>query len=245
MKCILLLLAILSLVVVNIQATCQWTSPSGIDYDFSASTLDEVRVVADDSNTYSFSFCGAKPSNKECANVQHSPTGCIYNSERLLLATARWDDTSALTPVITERTTGGLSLEFNNGDTFPTGSVAKLIIDLDCGSQMSASRQDTLLPLIRLSVQHPLGCPAKNGLSGGGIFLIVFFSLFAAYFIIGFLVCKFVMKKDGLDAIPQRGFWSALPGLYFAGCKTVIGKIRGKKGGSSGYEDPGTGDVDV
>jgi len=186
MKCILLLLAILSLVVVNTLATCQWTSPSGVDYDFNASAADEVKTVADDSNTYSFSFCGAKPSNKECANVQHSPTGCIYNSERLLLATARWDDTSALTPVITERTTGGLSLEFNNGDTFPSGHQPKLIIDLDCGSQMSASRQVTLLPLIHLSVQHPLGCPVQNHSSGGVFFDLSFFLFVLLISLLGF-----------------------------------------------------------
>jgi hypothetical protein len=52
------------------------------------------------------------------------------------------------------------------------------------------------------------------------------------------------MKKDGLDAIPQRGFWCALPRFYLAGCQTVIGKVTGKKSGSNGYEDPGTSGVD-
>jgi hypothetical protein len=243
MKSHLLIVAILALLVIQTLATCKWTSPSGVDYDFTGSTHDEVKAQGDDAYSYSFSFCGGIPSNAKCAAIKNSPVSCIVNAsnDEFLFAPARWDNTPAFTPVITERPTGGLTLEFNNGDEFPSKQKPQVFIDLDCGSTKTASKQDTTLPVIRLSIQHPLGCPANAGLSGGGIFLIVFFSVFAGYFIIGFLVCKFGLKKEGLDAIPQRGFWCALPGLYLAGCQCVIGRIRNKKGSGFSEENSGSG----
>lgn len=115
----------------------------------------------------------------------------------------------------------------------------QLSIHLSCGSENSKTFEITDLRSscqfeTTLTVQCDGG--SSGGLSGGAIFLIIFFSVLAGYFLIGFLVCKFGLKKEGIvQAIPQHQFWCALPGLYIAGIKFVIGKITGKgKGESSG-----------
>jgi hypothetical protein len=113
----------------------------------------------------------------------------------------------------------------------------KLSINITCGSKDDATFTITEVQgqSCSFAVSLTLDCGGgAGGLSGGGLFLIIFFSLFAAYFIIGFLVCKFVFKKEGMDAVPQRSFWCALPGFFIAGCKCLIGKIRGTGSKSSG-----------
>jgi hypothetical protein len=126
----------------------------------------------------------------------------------------------------------------------------KLSINITCGS-----KDDTTFTIAEVegqscsfAVSLTLDCGSAGGLSGGGLFLIIFFSLFAAYFIIGFLVCKFVFKKDGMDAVPQGSFWCALTGFFIAGCKCFIGKIRGtgsskSSGGSDSSEYGATDEV--
>lgn len=235
--------AIIALIVaclaVSAMATCKWTSATGVDYDFTA-TKDSELIAVTDHLTYSFNFCGGTPSNALCAASTQGPAqaGCIYEPDRFWLVSSRWDNTATNHPLsIDEKPDGGLTITFQNGGNFPTGAQSRLVLDLDCGKAKSISYQETsVFPTIRLTAQSPLGCPAgSDGLSGGAIFLIVFFSVLAGYFVLGFLICKFGLKKEGIQAVPQYAFWCALPGLYIAGIKFVIGKITGK--GKSSNED--------
>lgn len=217
-------------------ATCTWTSPDGNSYDFTGSK-DKTVIIPSDHLTYSFSFCGETPENKECAAKGNSPTGCAYEDDHFWIVTSRWDKTEANGPAsIVEKPEGGLTVTFTNGDAFPSGAQSKLIIDMACSKESKGSYVESLVPVIRLSIESPLACTGGGGLSGGGLFLILFFSFFAGYFIIGFIVCKFVLKKEGVvNAIPQNAFWCALPGLYVAGIKCLIGKVTG--GGSNKSAD--------
>lgn len=85
-----------------------------------------------------------------------------------------------------------------------------------------------------MTVTSRAACPLDDdGLSGGAIFLIVVLSLWAAYFIIGFLVCKFYLKRTTIaDSIPHLAFWASLPGFYLAGCKIAIGFVQSKISGA-------------
>eukprot|EP00461_Guttulinopsis_vulgaris_P004631 UN04633 len=85
---------------------------------------------------------------------------------------------------------------------------------------------------------HSKAC-ADDSLSGGAIFLIVVFSLLAAYFIFGFLLCKFYFKQPTIvESIPHVTFWMSLPKLYIAGCSVAISFVKSKiNGGKSGGVD--------
>jgi len=66
-----------------------------------------------------------------------------------------------------------------------------------------------------------------GGISGGWIFIIILFSLIFLYFVCGVLFQAFYVKARGLDMIPQKDFWFALPGLFIAGHVYTYTKIRG------------------
>merc|ERR1712050_468611 len=65
-----------------------------------------------------------------------------------------------------------------------------------------------------------------GGLSDGSILLIVFFVVIVVYFIAGMLFLKFVKKNEGAEIIPNKSFWTALPGLIKDGFLFFFGKCR-------------------
>jgi len=81
---------------------------------------------------------------------------------------------------------------------------------------------------------------SKQGLSGGSIFLILFFVGLFVYFVAGALVLKYKFMKEGLDIIPNRDLWASIPGLVKDGCLftyAAIIKVVGKaSGGTSAYD---------
>ncbi|OQV18677.1 hypothetical protein BV898_07307 [Hypsibius exemplaris] len=69
----------------------------------------------------------------------------------------------------------------------------------------------------------------EHGLSVGSMLLIIFFSVLAAYFVIGVAVRKFIGGAVGYEAIPNYAFWSDLPLLMkdgalfaFSGCRPEV-----------------------
>ncbi len=73
----------------------------------------------------------------------------------------------------------------------------------------------------------------SGGLSGGSIFLILVFSLFAAYWVFGFVICGFLNGKDYADlkgSCPHCSFWTAFPALVAAGCTVTKEFIMQKAG---------------
>jgi len=56
--------------------------------------------------------------------------------------------------------------------------------------------------------------PAEDeGLSAGATFLVLFFTLFSAYFFGGMAVLKFIKGAQGFEMIPNYEFWTGLPSL--------------------------------
>ena len=99
---------------------------------------------------------------------------------------------------------------------------------------------DTSVPYVyALTFTTALSCPsngkekskASSGLSGGSIFLIVFFITFAVYFLVGGLVMRVVYKAEGRRIVPNVEFWLDLPGLVVDGCKLTYAKIASLRTG--------------
>jgi len=77
----------------------------------------------------------------------------------------------------------------------------------------------------------------KGGISVGWILIIIFFGVLVLYFAIGALVCKFALKKEGIEIIPNHGFWLALPGLVKDGNLFVVRKAMGLCNRGGGYSN--------
>lgn len=81
----------------------------------------------------------------------------------------------------------------------------------------------------------------NNGLSGGSVFLIVFFCLLFVYIVGGCIYKTTVMSTTGIESCPQIEFWRELPGYVADGWKYVWDSITGCCGGpsqpTSGYAD--------
>jgi hypothetical protein len=83
-------------------------------------------------------------------------------------------------------------------------------------------------------------CPLGTGCAGGGgpssfddgwIFVIIVLCGLFLYFVVGIIVLKFVMHKEGREIVPQVEFWAALPGLVLDGMKFAWRKITCQTGG--------------
>jgi len=73
------------------------------------------------------------------------------------------------------------------------------------------------------------GC-GTSAISGGSIFLIIFFSAFALYFLIGIAVMAGVKGQRGKEMVPNVEFWISVPGLIQDGATFTISKIKGLAG---------------
>jgi len=76
------------------------------------------------------------------------------------------------------------------------------------------------------------GC-GNSAISGGSIFLIIFFSAFALYFLVGIAVMAGVKGQRGKEMVPNIEFWVMVPGLIQDGATFTISKIKGLSGGSA------------
>jgi hypothetical protein len=74
------------------------------------------------------------------------------------------------------------------------------------------------------------GSPSKGGLSGGSVFLIIFFVGLVVYFAAGIAFKRIRMHSEGIEMIPNVEFWTSLPGLVRDGVFFIRNKITGKSG---------------
>ncbi|XP_067649975.1 uncharacterized protein [Haliotis asinina] len=73
--------------------------------------------------------------------------------------------------------------------------------------------------------------PPDEGLSGGTILLILVVVFGFIYLVAGMAFNRYRGGKEGVEMLPNRGFWSALPGLIKDGAMFAVGCI--KRRGSS------------
>ena len=80
------------------------------------------------------------------------------------------------------------------------------------------------------TINHKSGCPASSGGSGGltfgGVFLIIFFVGGFCYFAAGFAYNMKYQQLQGLDALPNKGFWIEVPGLVKDGAFFTVEKLQ-------------------
>jgi hypothetical protein len=82
-----------------------------------------------------------------------------------------------------------------------------------------------------LGITSPEACAraspdGKHGLSGGWIFIILFFVAVILYFLCGCLFKHYRQGTMGLESTPNVDFWRELPGLLKDGCIFFGGLCR-------------------
>jgi len=65
----------------------------------------------------------------------------------------------------------------------------------------------------------------KSPLGGGSIILIIVLVLVVVYLVGGVLFNKFYKKENGIELIPNRGLWFAIPGLVKDGFMFLVNKV--------------------
>lgn len=80
-------------------------------------------------------------------------------------------------------------------------------------------------------------CPGTSAGGSGGfdmgwVFVIIVLVGLFLYFVIGIIVLKFAMHKEGVEIVPQHEFWTALPSLVIDGLKYTFCCVPCKGGGS-------------
>jgi len=238
-------LACLYLILVGVeqlQACGSYLASDGTPYNLTALQKPKsvgYRFVDLQANTYLFNLCDtySSPQTEYCYG-----TSCAYQ----ILANGACRILGMLPAAITDGVNGpdtGVTMRYTNYEDLceTTGAPKMVQITIKCDHNneavQSVSQPDSCVFDIIMSSPH--ACPTTTkktspveGLSGGSIFLIIFFVVAVVYFVGGaFFRYKFQEVEVGVNLVPNLGFWSEIPGLVKDGCVFTYEKIRGRFAG--------------
>lgn len=140
-----------------------------------------------------------------------------------------------------------IALKYTDGNFGGRASIVHLICDPTATEPQFSAKGETSPQSknYEMTLTAKEVCPVDHGGGGGGggggglsigdVLLIIFFVSIICYLVIGIVINIFVRKQSGTDAIPNRGFWTTLPGLVKDGGKFAYTKSRqmvSKDGGS-------------
>ncbi|PRP81635.1 hypothetical protein PROFUN_01142 [Planoprotostelium fungivorum] len=124
-----------------------------------------------------------------------------------------------------------------NGQANGDKSAQAIIIHLKCGVKndiVNATGNNNNAPWTFTWTDPSLCSVEENSPSEeygktGWILVGVFLGILFAYFLVGLLVNKFYLKKEGSEVVPNIGFWAGLGALIKDGVMFVVNKARGKQ----------------
>ena len=220
--------------------SCNPCTPGGCGaVDFSSLTSEyNVAGGLGDGRTYAFMLCAddAKCSGQVCEQSRYEGTSSLGTH-----ATATWTPNSA-----SGDASQGAVLSVSGGsEGYECKGTASATVNVTCGTgdesisiPTEGGYQGCKWAFIYNS-KYVCGLPksggggaGKGGLSGGSIFLILFFVGAFVYFVGGVLFMKYRRGASGADLIPNVGFWRDLPGLVRDGCVFSFNKARALCGGA-------------
>ena len=189
-------------------------------------------------------------SDSDCVLNSQKGSICSYSSGKFSSMLGSFFGTPApsYSLIDSTRPETGIAVVLRNAQT-PEGFNIIFAMQLFCDSNAKQTTfkveeiDTTQNELYRAEFKSKFGCPGyfenDSSISGGWIFIIVFFSLLVLYFAIGFLVYFKVYGQRGMDAIPHKAFWASIPSYTAAGVMFTYHKLRslcGPKSGTS-YEE--------
>lgn len=177
--------------------------------------------------SYQFSFCDNLADSSGCTQtpisgscaIQIGYYGVCYNM-------GSWGKSYKLSS-----TSDGFGIEFDNGasDECPLNKPRSVTFTFQCseGTEMGTMtiteditcQYTVIVPTEYVCDSYIIPLSSKDELSGGSIFLIIFFVLIILYFVGGFSFNKYHRGLEGRDAVPQVNFWTTLlPFWIKTGC---------------------------
>jgi len=192
------------------------------------------------SYTYFWNFCANYAAQISCSTMP-PPASAVQVS-----STDQCVNIGYTPATITDSASGpdkGVTITYvNNQDSRCKGGTIErtTVINVECapGSPttlvgISEPPSQVCWYIIAMKSQH--ACPTgkgsiggkAGGLSGGSVFLIIFFCGAAAYLLIGVVVKWRMGASPGVEMVPNIEFWRSLPGLIMDGFGFLRSKVTG------------------
>lgn len=218
---------------------------SGSFFDFSSLKGNELTYTAQASAYYSYTLnmCGSVEdicAGKDSMICQATTITKVF--EATIISSS---DTPPCTWALADASNpqSGVTITCSNGQTC-NGNVRKAQIQATCDNTATSptsfsvveNPQCTYTIKFNSAAACPTTPPAKSGLSGGSIFLIILFVVGSIYGFGGCLYKKFKMGAEGTEIIPNIDFWMTLPTLVIAGVMTTKGCLLGLCGKKTGSD---------
>ncbi|KYQ90524.1 hypothetical protein DLAC_11762 [Tieghemostelium lacteum] len=200
-------------------------------------------------NNYSFNLCSGFTGNQPCAGVgTYENSICVILKASTKTATqtylGSYERLSQITP-----SSADYNLTLTYGGGAKCGMLAEIsTVNFMCNNDLeegesqvlsiAGTMQGTCYSKFTFVVQSSLFCEpveAKKGLSGGDVFLIIFFCGFGAYFILGAVILA-IKGHRGKDLIVNKHFWHSFFSLVGDGFGFIKSKITGHHHSSGDYE---------
>lgn len=219
--------------VANGHPACEYTSSEGIVYDVSALEVsnggDDYKVMKSDSTgTFYYNICGP---------IQQAHGKCVGSLSMAMLDEGMFcaniaDETNFPEWALLEsgNPQAGISATWT-GSPCSTGYYTTTL-QFKCDMSKESGQAISAVSGLKdcnyiLEIPSKYGCPISSGLSGGFIFIIIFFSVCFVYFVGGIIYNKKIKGADGKELIPNFDKWELLPGLVKDGCMFTHAKIKG------------------
>jgi len=222
---------VLAVVAQDCKPVINWDNGNKYSYDLSVLHHDPMNphmAYDEDFNYYFINFCGATDSGctDGSAVCQRANNYNYYSCGAASTASYSQPDDKTFSAG------SALSVTYTGGDTYTSGQPRQSTVTVICdpdetgpeGDWISVTEDENAYFLF---VEHASGCGTLAGSSGGSsgdkaalaILLILIFG-FILYFVIGWILNKFVFHKEGsfFELLPQYLFWVSLPGLLKDGC---------------------------
>ena len=218
-----------------VSGACNPCVSGGCDGLDLSSITKEFTVSGEDYSTYFFMMCqdDSKCGGQVCKKTEIG-TYSLGNK-----ANSQW----ALTSSSGDISQGAVLNVGGGNDQWDGCDPASSTVNVTCGSgddTLQATQENRNCKwLFTFNSKYVCGLPkgggsggAGHGLSGGSIFLILFFVGGFVYFVGGILFNKYRRGLSGSEMIPNISFWRDLPGLVRDGCMFSFNKVRGLCGGA-------------
>ncbi|KAN0053383.1 hypothetical protein ACTA71_009833 [Dictyostelium dimigraforme] len=213
----------------TVNTNCTYKGTDGKSYDLNSIGYLEFSSPTIANRSYALNLCAALNGNQPCGNLAAyicQVQDGVSNSMALI----------AKTPTQQTATNGSIiALQYHG--SYCNLNPEQVNILFQCGSSdkivsvYQSNENGNCSPENTFTIETSLFCK-KSLLSGGDIFLIIFFCGFGAYFIIGIAIQCFRGKR-GVESVPNIDFWKGF-GLLI---KDGVGFIRKRIfGTTSGYQ---------
>jgi len=226
-------------------------SSTGYSWDLTPLNTGDDYTISDDSGFWKFvwNYC-ALTSQEECF-TDTAAWFSVYGGDCQILGDL---GTQKMSPIDTNDPAKGVSLAYTTLDWCGDLYVG-VVIDHVCDPAIPVLKTVQVVPFeggsctTRITVRSIHGCgtadgptspPSSGGIGWGWWFIIILLIVSTVYIIAGMGYRYRWQEARGLEMIPNRDFWSVLPGLVKDGCvysyhttRDIVSRFRGERSGYS------------